>query len=283
MPRFFDIKNLSELQKINWDKSVVNYKNIINNNINNLPLTFFMDNCANEKSALFYRLLEGKKSLKFPPPLSFSYPWYEVIESFNPIEIFINQEIGSIKDLINNNMIDIHQSRWKVINKKSNNEVYITHHNWEILGFVWKLSIDYISCKETSGFMISHHNLSLGRIHTLSQFIEEKRFQLKLLLNNIMLAQDETLFEEEKNKLLLQYGILGNSIAQSKKDYGLNIIEKRKKNGLSVYPTTQEIEEEVEKNVKSSLDSEFIVKDGELFQRNLILQKIQFIDDIYNN
>ncbi len=37
-----------------------------------------------KKSSLFWRLRSGKNPLPSPPPTSFSYPWYDVIENANP-------------------------------------------------------------------------------------------------------------------------------------------------------------------------------------------------------
>jgi len=36
------------------------------------------------QSALFARLLAGREPLSFPPPTSFSYPWYALIERTGP-------------------------------------------------------------------------------------------------------------------------------------------------------------------------------------------------------
>lgn len=51
-----------------------------------------------EKSALLLRLLEDKKALRFPPPISFGYPHYEAVESVEPIAVnvlsVVDQRLG---------------------------------------------------------------------------------------------------------------------------------------------------------------------------------------------
>lgn len=51
-----------------------------------------------KKSALFRRLRDGKKPLKYPPPRSFSYPWYSVIEDPTPhlCDVGVGYEPGTI-------------------------------------------------------------------------------------------------------------------------------------------------------------------------------------------
>ena len=44
---------------------------------------------GSRSSALFTRLLTGKAALPTPPPLSFCYPWYEVVESADPLEVLL--------------------------------------------------------------------------------------------------------------------------------------------------------------------------------------------------
>ncbi|WP_230091279.1 hypothetical protein [Pseudomonas aeruginosa] len=48
-----------------------------------------MPNHIPDKSSLYHRLRAGKQPLVLPPPLSHSYPWYDVVESqkiFAPLD-----------------------------------------------------------------------------------------------------------------------------------------------------------------------------------------------------
>ena len=60
--------------------AVQEYVRILDSFGHPIPM-FFVDI---EKSALIQRLLSGKPPLAAPPPLSFSYPWYEIVESSEP-------------------------------------------------------------------------------------------------------------------------------------------------------------------------------------------------------
>jgi hypothetical protein len=56
------------------------------------------------KSALFARLLAGKDPLPYPPPTSFSYPWYELIEQPGPHLINTVGGVASLVAILNGDM-----------------------------------------------------------------------------------------------------------------------------------------------------------------------------------
>lgn len=68
----------------------------------------------NPKSRLFARLLQGKPPLSVPPPTSFSYPWYELIEDgFSE-----NVSLDGFADRFGNpphQGIRLNQAVWKII------------------------------------------------------------------------------------------------------------------------------------------------------------------------
>lgn len=110
MPTFFDQSTLTAEQKARWDGAVLEYTRVQNANVDRLlrDLTlearkhyatahgattdaqirphiasferFKGNSPGHPKSGLFARLLAGKDALEFPPPLSYSYPWYSVVE-----------------------------------------------------------------------------------------------------------------------------------------------------------------------------------------------------------
>lgn len=114
MPRFFDKSSLTDAQKANWDAAIVEYKRVQERNFEHRfarltdgerdyyrqeygtttdqeirnKMQAFMSLTSNSpghpKSALFARLLNGKSALPSPPPTSYSYPWYSVIEEEGP-------------------------------------------------------------------------------------------------------------------------------------------------------------------------------------------------------
>lgn len=67
------------------------------------------------KSALFHRMREGKKPLKYPPPRAYSYPWYGIIEDLTPHPIKDdNIFMSSDKEII------ICQCPYDIVEKRSN-------------------------------------------------------------------------------------------------------------------------------------------------------------------
>ncbi len=70
------------------------------------------------QSALMQRLLQNKQPLPYPPPLSFSQPWYDLIDESLPIPILLggyrpNEEIDGV--LFDEGII-INQTLWKISN-----------------------------------------------------------------------------------------------------------------------------------------------------------------------
>lgn len=62
------------------------------------------------KSALFHRMMEGKDPLPVPPPRSYSYPWYSLIEDGYgfPYEVWKEEQMFGFP------AIGIDQSIWKL-------------------------------------------------------------------------------------------------------------------------------------------------------------------------
>jgi hypothetical protein len=80
------------------------------------------------KSSLLHRMLEGKEPLSIPPPKSFSYPWYDLIELGigHPFEVWeANDSISSA--LANFPAVVIDQSAWKVLEKTGEDSWIVTY------------------------------------------------------------------------------------------------------------------------------------------------------------
>lgn len=91
MPLFFDENDLTEEQRARYTWAVAEYARIQEEN--RLRLEREGKKAAQHqispKSALFARLLEGKAALPYPPPTSYSYPWYDIIEKPGPHQVSI--------------------------------------------------------------------------------------------------------------------------------------------------------------------------------------------------
>lgn len=91
MPSFFDENDLTEEQRARYEWAVAEYARIQEEN--RLRLEQAGEKAGSHQigpqSALFARLLEGKTALPYPPPTSYSYPWYDVIEKPGPHHVSI--------------------------------------------------------------------------------------------------------------------------------------------------------------------------------------------------
>lgn len=86
MPTFFQSKDSlpSELLA-RWDHAVTEYDRVLRDVCGDSETSrLFFYNATREKSALFWRLLNGKEPLPMAPPTNYSYPWYEIIEEPGP-------------------------------------------------------------------------------------------------------------------------------------------------------------------------------------------------------
>lgn len=100
MPTFFNPRQLTEVQQTNWAAAIAEYARVQQTNPSHWlaqatkgPEWLLMSDGSlmqAAKSALFARLLEGKPALIHPPPTSYSYPWYAVIEEPGPHQVCVN-------------------------------------------------------------------------------------------------------------------------------------------------------------------------------------------------
>ena len=123
MPRFFDPNHLTEAQQARWTSAVSEYDRVVTANIDrrlaemtpaelecsrafygvpaDAPIEALKEKmkaaqpvlgggAGDAKSALFARLLDGKSPLPYPPPTSYAYPWYGVIEDKGPFPVMVS-------------------------------------------------------------------------------------------------------------------------------------------------------------------------------------------------
>ncbi len=122
MQPFFDPQHLTDAERARWPDAIAQYHQIIRRNFereiaamsseeydrslalcrlttphDTRPLSDHLVQIhlalhggpGDPKSALFARLLSGKPPLPNPPPTSFAYPWYDVIEAPGPFSVAI--------------------------------------------------------------------------------------------------------------------------------------------------------------------------------------------------
>jgi len=74
------------------------------------------------KSALLERLSEGKEALPVPPPKSYSYPWYSLIEKGEGTSSDVWQADTWVNELYNGSTLFISQCPWKILSKINDEE-----------------------------------------------------------------------------------------------------------------------------------------------------------------
>ena len=76
------------------------------------------------KSALLHRLLEGKEPLPIPPPRTYSYPWYSLIENGYgyPYEVWKAND-----NFMNFPAVGIDQTIWKLIKELGKDDYIVSY------------------------------------------------------------------------------------------------------------------------------------------------------------
>lgn len=140
MPVFFNEQTLSDIDYTHYQQCVSEYHRIQFINAeqekdqlraagkltSNMALE--IDNKAkyhkpSNKSALFWRLLQGKKPLPSAPPTSFSYPWYQLYEEEGPFNVHVSWD-----------KFDDHLFNLSFLPKKKD-KILINHAVWTIHSF----------------------------------------------------------------------------------------------------------------------------------------------------
>jgi hypothetical protein len=91
MTSLFDGNDLTDEQRARYEWAVAEYARIQEENRVRLERLGKKteQHQISPKSSLFARLLEGKQALPYPPPTSYSYPWYDIIEKPGPHHVSI--------------------------------------------------------------------------------------------------------------------------------------------------------------------------------------------------
>jgi len=152
MPNFFNPHELSVDQRGLWDWAMREYRRVQEENIDRQLASmseyqkqFLVDDerarhpgrtpdvreilrswssmmgggAGHGKSALFARLLSGKPALPYPPPTSYSYPWYEVIEEPGPFPVSIRSQLAADGRPGASDEIVIDQCSWKIVSSNA--------------------------------------------------------------------------------------------------------------------------------------------------------------------
>jgi len=132
MPSFFDENDLTEEQRARYEWALAEYARIQEENRQRSEQSGEKPavHQISPKSALFARLLEGKHALPYPPPTSFSYPWYEIIEKAGPHHVMIGGGVSMAGiahcdgGIGTDEHIVLNQCTWTILHKNTGAEEF---------------------------------------------------------------------------------------------------------------------------------------------------------------
>lgn len=144
------------------------------------------------KSALYQRLLEGKKPLIAAPPLSYSYPWYSIVEGDQAQDI--DPPFDSVGGLLAEDdgiaRVVISQSLWEVLSRGDGESMTVTVPGWRERGFVWRAWRQLQPAADATAYLISHHDPEKGRITTPEQLDAEAQYQANRWRSELTIVRD---------------------------------------------------------------------------------------------
>lgn len=300
MPQFFDEKNLTPEQTKNWDAAITGYaaiqaKNQADDfaNMTSAERKFYKSEGAktddeikalmgkfshmtsggrgNSKSALFARLLEGKQPLPFPPPCSYAYPWYGVIEDAGPWTIgptsdakvldelkYTDEASGEVRILIN-------QASWLLVSEQSATEAIVTFNQWDKQGYTWRLAREAVNTVDSPGFILAYHDKDLRRITTLAQLFKEQRWHIEKRYARLAYALDDDLaakyIETEDARSNYNGNVAKEVVTQAKA-----LLQSRRDLALPDLPAEAELVALTKDSVQCYLDRDYFADtDGHLW------------------
>lgn len=300
MPHFFKKKELTEEQVKNWNHYVDMYEKTLGFNVNRQLMQMqyedkekflelfegadpkeieekmiqnvqLMGNVpGDEKSALFFRLLSGKKPFLYRVPLSYSYPDYDIMENPNPRELDL--ESLDMNDMVKNQRLTINQCDWKVL-KHNEDYAEITFGDWEKFGFKWSVTLKNLKTEDSQKAIISHHNPNLIKINTYEDLMKEIQYQVKNQLRKILINIDQNEAQEMKEEYK-KYGNLSEIMYQQEELRGKEMLAQRREKHLSDYPTEQEIENMIKNEIPKYLGKNYYFIENQMYVKTWVMEKL---------
>lgn len=299
MPHFFDKSELSPEHAARYQQAVIEYELIQKANIDHIiskltdedrvcfreqgqindeQIRIFYTRAKNinsgtdkSKSALFFRLLDGKKPLAIAPPTSFSYPWYEVIEGDGPwtITTLRGCSVYSVLDDLKTTAFDyatsttveglsINQSCWTLLNSISDIHATVTFGEWASFGFTWSLMREAVPAATSTNCLACWHDKSIGRITTIDQIKAENQYLAQASFDPLKWALDP-LAADEFLKSRRQISNFEGYAANNEVERGRKLLAQRRHDGLGDTPGRDEVE-----SLAAQLNSDAFAS-GEMF------------------
>lgn len=232
-----------------------------------------------EKSSLYNRLLTGRKPLIIPPPVSHSYPWYESVESSEPIGIVEPADAAdwSLKDNSNEGLL-IHQSFWRVLEQQDETTFIVTYEGWHQLGFTWKLWRENLPAEQATASLCCHHSKDKRLLITEDDLQHEAAYFTKRwvtgLIDALKVGEPVEPSSSKGTGLFLNREAYEQRVRHREHRRALEELQARKAAGLPELPSETEIAAKTTENMTSRLGDSWFIRDGLLYHRSWRLQRI---------
>lgn len=212
---------------------------------------------GHHSSALFRRLLEGGAPLAYPPPLSYSYPWYEAIESAKPLTnlcVAFEGERASAMTLAEHarkrpgvegaiGIVQIQQHLWTLLSRDGDCAI-VTYGEWAAAGYRWRLTFRERDVDEVECAILCHHDPKKGHVRTGDELWEEAKYHVhRRLAEDRAVVEGKPLPESEFPK-----GVTPGKVALPDaylRDVIKARLDQRTARGLSALPTESTIRKRV--------------------------------------
>lgn len=243
-----------------------------------------------DKSALYGRLCEGRAPLVVPPPLSHSYPWYEAVESGEPLAIMEPFVVAADEDFAGRQGLVINQCFWTLLDGAvagaGGNEKRVTYPGWEELGFTWRVWLERVPAERSESCLCCHHDPAAKRITTPEQVDAEARYLVQRDYDRLKLVAALPLDEATK-AILAEYESKSQSPSEGTKirrNYNQTVsryeaeryarrLALRREEGMPDLPSDEELAAGVARERKSILSHGWEIADGKLWHWRWLLQR----------
>lgn len=216
------------------------------------------------KSALLNRIADGRLPLVYPPPCSFSYPWYDVIEGDGPWEVQVDAgaTLGTfLRGMLGQDRlglarsVSINQSLWRVLRRRNDDCLIVSYGDWRTMGFRWKLQKETIPALSAVKAICSWHDPSLSRITTLNQLQAEQLWHVEERYARLRLAVEPVSSESVSGVR----SWFEHSMREADAQRAQELVSARRAQGLSDWPTLPERQYEAQQMTEAWLKEGYSV------------------------
>ncbi len=279
----------SQARQARWDEAVITYKEVLMAEVVRRQgeppsqqefwrhLNSFRPGLG--KSALFNRLLDGMAPLEMPPPLSHSYPFYEVVESLDEIgPVSVRLDEVKMADLgLDGRRVWICGHPWLVILEVSAEVFIVSCDGWYEKGFRWSLN-RRVTSAITQGQIFCRHNPEKRYLQTVDDLKAESRWWVEARAATLSAAANGVELPQT-NAPAGGSDLLNTTYRRQKVERLKAEIANRIAAGKPAEMTVEEIEDEIDTRVNSWLSKKddfqtLAGTDGVLYHVDWLMKRI---------